>query len=545
MPIRRTVRLAAAARVVLGIVFIAAVSLDPDHLPVARGAIYWLLNGYLAWALLMAVIAWRSWWWDFRLAPIAHGIDMTVFVVAVIEAETGHAYSASPFVGFTAFLLVNALARWGRRAVWATGITLLLGFGLAGGLLMLTTAKISAYQFARRIWNMAALSLLMGWFGSDVRVPLIESMPEPEGIPGERREAVITSALAFARDTFAATHAALVLSPHDGDDQPLALRLDASGVTSLAVEPDAVPGGVCDRVDAMLFDRIAARRIEMSDERRLEAFTGHSSNALAQACGASSGLLARLPVSAGDGLLLVWGRPVVGVDDLPVMRELARTFAQALDREELAMLAQSIAVANVRNALARDLHDSAAQFLAGTLFRLEGLRRHIRRGGDPDPEIVSMREALRREQQQLRAIIDRLRQGLTAERTVDIVAEMGNLMDHLADEWSIHTCLDAPGQAIRASVAIAHELRLLVREAVANAVRHGQCSRVELTLAQAADGELMVSIHDDGKGFDKGPAMPHPRSISERIAAMGGRLRVDSCPAGVKLDIALPLDQAA
>jgi signal transduction histidine kinase len=57
------------------------------------------------------------------------------------------------------------------------------------------------------------------------------------------------------------------------------------------------------------------------------------------------------------------------------------------------------------------LHDSVAQFLAGTLFRLEALRRWIREGNDPDTEIVAIKEALRREQAQMRRMIERLRLG--------------------------------------------------------------------------------------------------------------------------------------
>jgi len=70
-------------------------------------------------------------------------------------------------------------------------------------------------------------------------------------------------------------------------------------------------------------------------------------------------------------------------DDLPVIASLSREVGLALDREEMAVLAQAMAMAGVRNALARDLHDSVAQLLAGTLFRLKALRRWVRAGGDP------------------------------------------------------------------------------------------------------------------------------------------------------------------
>jgi signal transduction histidine kinase len=98
----------------------------------------------------------------------------------------------------------------------------------------------------------------------------------------------------------------------------------------------------------------------------------------------------------------------------------------------MATLAKSSAVAEVRNALARDLHDSVVQFLAGTMFRLEALRRRLRDGKDPEGEIEAMKDALRREQAQLRVMIDRLRRGEDGDRTSDITEELRSLVEEMA-----------------------------------------------------------------------------------------------------------------
>jgi signal transduction histidine kinase len=528
----------------LATVFLMAVLLDPGHVPQAGGLIFWLLSCYLIWTGFLAAIAWRNWWWDFRLARPAHAIDMAVFISGVLLTEAGHSYSSSPFIGFTVFLLITAMARWGKQAVVLTGIVLVASYTLAGVAMLAAGGAIDGYQFARRIANMIALALMMAWFGADVRGPLIEPMPEPDGIPGKRTDRLLACAVAFARETFQARGVAIALIDQDGAGYDLACETDGK-----LCRQRIVPGPFTDDLgadtDAMLFDIAHQRRIAADSDRQLRADHGPFVLALADLCQIQSGIVARVPCARGECLLLVWGLPVASIDDLPVIRALAREVGLALDREEMAVLAQSLAIGHVRSALARDLHDSAAQFLAGTLFRLEALRRWIREGRDPETEILAMRASLRQEQIQLRSMIERLRLGLETARSIDIVTELDTLMREIGAHWHIATSVDGASRPLPVSIDLAHELRLLVREAVANAVRHGQCSRVDLVIEQAPDGTLQVSIDDNGKGFDADDHNVYPRSISERIAALGGHLHVDSCAAGVRLDIALPLAIAA
>ena len=536
--IRRTARLLTASRLMLVTAFVTAILLDPDHVPQAGGLIFWLLRLYLAWAGFLAVTAWRNWWWEFRLARPAHAIDITVFILAMFLVETGHSY-ASPYLAFTAFLLITAMARWGKQAVALTGIVLVGSYALISGLEVAIGAQVDAYQLARRVANMAVLSFMMSWFGAGVRVPLIDPMPEPDGIPGKRNEHVMASALDYARSTFNAQGAAIALLDRDETGHTVFRTIDGR-VDHQRVDPSMLSDDLDTDTDAMLFDSARQRRIASSSDRLLRARQGPFGSAMADLCQVQTGLIARLSSAKGDGLLLVWGLPIVSLDDLPVIRALAREVGLALDREEMVELAQSVAVGHLRNALARDLHDSAAQFLAGTLFRLEALRRGIREGRDPETEILAMRGSLRQEQAQLRSLIDRLRLGGETDRSVDIVAELDALMRELGNHWHIGTTLDAPIRPLPVAIDLAHELRLLVREAVANAVRHGQCSRIGLMIEPAPDGSLQVSIGDNGKGFDADDCGVYPRSISERIAALGGELRIDNGAAGVRLDIALP-----
>jgi two-component system NarL family sensor kinase len=82
----------------------------------------------------------------------------------------------------------------------------------------------------------------------------------------------------------------------------------------------------------------------------------------------------------------------------------------------------------------------------------------------------------------------------------------------------------------------------IVREAVTNAARHGEASAVRIVLA--GDGETVLRIRDDGKGFsaddNTAPVGFGLRSMRERAEALGGSLRVTSSETGTLVEVRLP-----
>jgi NarL family two-component system sensor histidine kinase LiaS len=83
----------------------------------------------------------------------------------------------------------------------------------------------------------------------------------------------------------------------------------------------------------------------------------------------------------------------------------------------------------------------------------------------------------------------------------------------------------------------------IVREAVANAVRHGGAHTVSVHLRDT-DG-VWVRITDDGQGFDVTRPQPDGSfgltSMRERAEALGGEFRVSSnLGEGTSVEIALP-----
>jgi two-component system sensor histidine kinase UhpB len=88
-------------------------------------------------------------------------------------------------------------------------------------------------------------------------------------------------------------------------------------------------------------------------------------------------------------------------------------------------------------------------------------------------------------------------------------------------------------------------LYYIVREALANVVKHARATRATITLMR--DTTVRVSVEDNGVGFGApAPAFAYGLAgMRERVAALSGRLHLDNGPAGGARVVAeLPLPEA-
>ncbi|GEN99010.1 two-component sensor histidine kinase [Novosphingobium sediminis] len=522
----------------MALVFMLALSIDPSTPGKGGFGIYVVLSAYLVGAAVMIMIAWRSWWWEFRLAPWVHAIDTFAFVLAVYFSEAGKADFNSPFMALTAFLLISATLRWGWFAVAWTSVTLVTVNVIIGAGLFAFGLPIDPYRYGRRLMYLGVLSLMMVWLSGEQRGPRSAPMPRTPGTPGERRNAILVDTLTFARVALQARGAAIAV-PHGEEPWTELLRDSGYAVIVDRLGPEALDGSFGEPDRAALIDLARGRRITSRASSYPLALSGPINAPLAEHCGINEAMIVTFETAAGPGQLLIWGIPDMCVDDLPLVETIGRHLSTELDREDLAELAQAASAAALRDALARDLHDSVAQFLAGTLFRLEALSRWIREGHDPTAEINDLKTALRREQGELRAMIQRLRRGEEGDRRTDLVEEMETLLGEMSQHWHIAVRLDAQVRPMPVSIGLAHELRQVLREAVANAARHGCCREVVVSVSTGGPG-LTLRIADDGEGFPADSPPPRPRSISERVEALGGTLSICHNHPGALLEIALP-----
>jgi signal transduction histidine kinase len=80
-------------------------------------------------------------------------------------------------------------------------------------------------------------------------------------------------------------------------------------------------------------------------------------------------------------------------------------------------------------------------------------------------------------------------------------------------------------------------------ESLANATRHAQPTVVRIRAAHAAGADLVVEITDDGVGGADPARGTGLTGLSDRVAALGGTLTVDSPPGrGTRVVAVLPCE---
>ena len=192
------------------------------------------------------------------------------------------------------------------------------------------------------------------------------------------------------------------------------------------------------------------------------------------------------------------------------------------------------AVLRERRRMARDLHDGVAQELAFISSQMHWLSNE----GTHTPATSQIMESVQRALDESRGAISALSRPLDepfsvvlAQTAEEVTRRMGANL-----EVDVDKSVQVPAEWEEA-------LPRIVREAVANAVRHGGARTVRLHLSNG-DG-VSVRVIDDGQGFDVTQPQPDGSfgltSMRERAEALGGELKVSSSPGGgTSVEIALP-----
>ena len=213
-------------------------------------------------------------------------------------------------------------------------------------------------------------------------------------------------------------------------------------------------------------------------------------------------------------------------------------------------LSEYAAVTAERNRLARDLHDSLEQTLAGAALRMDAANDLL-----PHPETAEA-EPVRRQMEKAAELL-RLSQS-EVRRTVwglrSLALERHNLTEALRDsvrllteDTGIATTLDLCAGETGLSHEQEYELLYIAQEAVANVLKHAHATALDVTLRRE-DGEIVLTVKDNGHGFDPSsvPAVngrPHygQQDMRERAQLLGASLAVRSVVGGGScVEVVLP-----
>ena len=506
--------------------------LDRSQVDQAATQTFALLLVYLLFALALALLTWRNWWLDARLAAPAHALDMGMFTAIVFSAD-GY---TSPFFLFFILPLLSAAIRWSWRETMITASALIL-LHLTAGLVVAGSQIFELQRFIVRSGHLLILSAVLIWFGIHQQFSRIFLGTDDVARRVDREDDPLRQALLLAMDAAQAKSGALLLATgRNGrvaglclnDGVARALRFDRtfmSRTTPVVLFRLRRDRALSRRSDGWYRFTPASKLLDVDALRDL---------------GASEGLVAEVRLGSQLGRLILWDMAALSVDFLELGVELGHAAGAVLDREALLTAIEEGAAARSRLSLARDVHDSVLQFLASTAFRVEAIIRGSAPGTQAVSDLKELKALLIEEQGEVRAFVSALRRDREFELT-EAVEDLKLLAHRLEQQWSIDCRVD--GGTGRASIPIQlqFDLQQLLREAVANAVRHGSASRVLIDVG-VDDDQLRLEVTDNGCGFGPSNGSPvEPWSLKERVDRARGSLSLRSEPGNTNLLITLPL----
>lgn len=204
--------------------------------------------------------------------------------------------------------------------------------------------------------------------------------------------------------------------------------------------------------------------------------------------------------------------------------------------------AEELAVAEERNRLAREMHDTLGHRLTVAIVQLEGAKRLVKENPDKAEEMVAtVHEQMREGLSELRSAVATLRQPLQADLSLK------SALKTLGENFQAATDIQVEMAFVYKLPDFPNEYRVAIyraaQEALTNVQRHAKADKVRMTLG-IVDDEINLTVRDNGIGLpgnaDKlGFGL---RGIKERAAQLGGRMRLDPNPeGGAQICICLPL----
>jgi two-component system sensor histidine kinase NreB len=204
-----------------------------------------------------------------------------------------------------------------------------------------------------------------------------------------------------------------------------------------------------------------------------------------------------------------------------------------------------------RRRLGRELHTGAGQALAAIRIQLEVIANEL-----PEPT------------QRVRQALERI--GALAGNTLEQVRSISrrlhppewqrlNLVDALQQLWDLSGIEDRFDAELRIDplpIDPDLEVKVLVyravQEGLSNLIRHARPTKVAASL-ECADGQLRLTVRDNGIGFDVERTVNGPvevgsgiglRSVREQAEALGGTMAIESGPSGTTLIVSVAISPA-
>lgn len=216
-------------------------------------------------------------------------------------------------------------------------------------------------------------------------------------------------------------------------------------------------------------------------------------------------------------------------------KELLETLGQllgiAIENLRLATREREMAISEERNLVAQGLHDSIAQGLTFMNIQVQMLEDSLRNGKSEEAaEIVpALRAGVQESYEDVRELLLNFRSRLAED---DLIGALKSTVEKFQRQTGIEAELIAEGNGAPFPREQQLQVLFIVQEALSNIRKHAHATKVEVCIDDRQD--FLLTIHDNGVGFDFGTAMEKREShvglniMRERAQRIHAQLKVDS-----------------
>jgi signal transduction histidine kinase/ligand-binding sensor domain-containing protein len=198
-----------------------------------------------------------------------------------------------------------------------------------------------------------------------------------------------------------------------------------------------------------------------------------------------------------------------------------------------------------RTRIARDLHDTLLQSLAGVSLQLHGISKMTAIAPEKTPgQIDRVRQQVDAAFREARLKVYNLRAPSLADQ--GLAAALSEFMERLRSATTARSMLHVTGEPVDCAPEIEEELLRIAQEAANNANRHAGAKEIRIEL-EYLGSSLKLSVYDDGRGFHPEEGLAKTghwglKNMQERAAHLAGKCTITSAPgSGTKVEVNVPL----
>jgi signal transduction histidine kinase len=528
-------RVIAQSRFVLCLITLLVATLQPIRPAQTAAVATFILTAYTIFAAGLVALTYHR-FIAFTTQRLIHFTDIAIISLLLFLTEGA---TSPPLVLFIFVLLAAVFRRWNWQAVFATAIA----FGLALFAANMIWETIANAEGVER--NLTTISIVRSSCLVLIGALLAYVSASREGSRARIERLVQPGGRKNLHDVLA--HAALVAKARgilvvwEEAEEPYVYW--GYWRDNLYQEGRESPGTFGDLVDPSLSDSAflmdcASSKLLLSSAgpKRITSPAIHKDLAAKFAIGKV--VTAAFSGTTCAGRVFVLDCSGESDDRLTLTNFMACRIGMRLDRLALQRQAEVAIATREKMRLTQDLHDGVLQSLTAAALQLD----LADKSRDSVSHLTVVKQLVAKEQRRIRKFVDQTY--LKSIPNLDAVEtnDLRQVVEDAGRYWNCTTSFSVASESATMPETLAKELSFMLAEAVANAVRHGGASRVDVAI-ERANNHFCIKVRDDGKGYGYPVTHEHekPASIRKRVSGLGGSLSVETFSNGTELAIQVPV----